>query len=178
MRPKPRSSCSLAHCLFRAVHHFNPVPSKIQRRSVGDRYIHAAAFVAHQFYRTQDNVIDLWLSVMASFQARATRDHNNRLLESRATQQEQLKTVVDDLDKSVFGLLRDIRAVTETDSMSDTQKVDVIRSLLDQGRSGAFERLKEDLATTGRDEGWFDVLEAGSLRLQNRLSPILGVSCR
>ena len=148
---------------------------QIQRRAAGDRYIHASAFIAHQFYRTQDNLIDLWLNVMASFQARATRDHNNRLLESRATQQEQLKTVVDDLDKSVFGLLRDIRGVTEADSMSDAQKVDAIRSLLDQGRSGAFERLKDDLAATGRDEGWFDVLEAGSLRLQNRLSPILRV---
>ena len=148
---------------------------QIQRRSVGDRYIHAAAFVAHQFYRTQDNLINLWLSVMAAFQARANRQHNDQLLEKRATQQEQLKTVVDDLDKSVFGLLRDIRGVTEADGMSDAQKVDAIRLLLDKGRSGAFERLKDDLAATGRDDSWFDVLEAGSLRLQNRLSPILRV---
>ena len=148
---------------------------QLRQRADNDRRIHAAAFVAHQFYRIHDNLIDLWLSVMASFQARATRDHKNRLLESRATQQEHLKTIVEDLDKSVFGLLRDIRGVTEADSMSDAQKVDAIRSLLDQGRSGAFERLKDDLATTGRDEGWFDVLEAGSLRLQNRLSPILRV---
>ncbi len=148
---------------------------QIQRRSLGDRYIHAAAFVAHQFYRTQDNLIDLWLSVMAAFQARANRQHNDQLLENRATQQEQLKTVVDNLDKSVFGLLRDIRGIAEAGGMSDAQKVDAIRSLLDQGRSGAFERLKDELAATGRDESWFDVLEARSLRLQNRLSPILRV---
>ena len=146
---------------------------QIQRRAASDRYIHAAAFLAHQFYRTQDNLIDLWLSVMASFQAKATREHNERLLESRAVQQEQLKTVVHDLDTSVFGLLRDIRGVTEADSMSDAQKVVAIRSLLDQGRFSAFEQLKDDLAATGRDESWFDVLEAGSLRLQNRLSPLL-----
>ena len=148
---------------------------QIHRRAAGDRYIHAAAFVAHQFYRTQDNLIDLWLSVMASFQAKATREHNEQLLESRAAQQEQLKAVVHDLDNSVFGLLRDIRCVTEADGMSDAQKVDAIRSLLDQGRSGAFEQLKDNLAATGRDQSWFDVLEAQSLRLQNRLSPILRV---
>ncbi|XAT59615.1 Tn3 family transposase [Rhodobacteraceae bacterium Araon29] len=146
---------------------------QIQRRATSDRHIHAAAFVAHQFYRTQDNLIDLWLSVMASFQAKAVREHNDRLLENRAAQQDQLKSVINDLDTSVFGLLRDIRDVTEADSMSDAQKVDSIRSLLDQGRSGAFDQLKDDLAATGQDEGWADVLETGSIRLQNRLSPLL-----
>ena len=148
---------------------------QIQRRTAGDRYIHATAFIAHQFYRTQDNLIDLWLSVMASFQTNVKRKHNEQLLESRKDQQDMIKTVVNDLDTSVFGLIRDIRNVTETDTMSDAQKVAAIRSLLDRGQSGAFEQLKEDLTATGRDQSWFDVLEAQSLRLQNRLSPILRV---
>lgn len=146
---------------------------QLKQRTDNDRRIHATAFVAHQFYRTQDNLIDLWLSVMASFHAKATRDHNDRLLENRAAQQKQIKSVINDLDTSVFGLLRDIRGVTEADGMSDTQKVSTIRALLDKGRSSAFEQLKDDLSATARDESWFDVLEAGSLRLQNRLSPIL-----
>ena len=78
---------------------------------------------------------------MASFQARVSREHNEQLLENRAAQQEQLKSVIDDLDTSVFGLLRDIRGVAEAGGMSDTQKVQAIRSLLDQARSDAFERL-------------------------------------
>ena len=95
---------------------------QIKQRTDNDRRIHATAFVAHQFYRTQDNLIDLWLSVMASFHAKATRDHNDRLLENRVAQQKQIKSVINDLDTSVFGLLRDIRGVTEADGMSDTQK--------------------------------------------------------
>ena len=146
---------------------------QLRQRTDNDRRIHATAFVAHRFYRTQDNLIDLWLSVMASFHAKATRDHNDRLLETRAAQQKQIRAVIDDLDTSVFGLLRDIRGVTEADGISDTQKVSTIRALLDRSRASAFERLKDDLSATARDESWFDVLEAGSLRLQNRLSPIL-----
>ena len=148
---------------------------QLRQRADNDRRIHAAAFIAHQFYRTHDNLIDLWLSVMASFHAKATREHNDRLLETRKEQQDQLKAVIDDLDTTVFGLLRDIRGVTEADGMSDAQKVDAIQSLLDQGQSSTFERLKDDLAATGGNQSWFDVLEAGSLRLQNRLSPILRV---
>ena len=114
---------------------------QLQQRADNDRRIHAAAFVAHQFYRTHDSLIDLWLSVMASFHAKATREHNDRLLEARKEQQDHLKAVIDDLDTTVLGLLRDIRGVTEAECMSDAQKVDAIQSLLDQGQSRAFERL-------------------------------------
>ena len=148
---------------------------QIHRREENDRYIHAAAFIGHQFYRTQDNLVDLWLSVMASFQTTANRMHNERLLDQRKAQQKQLKVVVDDLDSSVFGLIRDIRNVADAECLSDTQKVIDIRALLDRGESGAFEQLKDDLAATGQDQSWFDILEAQSLRLQNRLSPVLRV---
>ncbi len=148
---------------------------QIQRREDNDRYIHAAAFIGHQFYRSQDNMVDLWLSVMASFQTTANRVHNEHLLDQRKVQQKQLKAVVDDLDSSVFGLIRDIRNVTDAECLSDTQKVTDIRALLDRGKSSAFEQLKDDLAATGQDQSWFDILEAQSLRLQNRLSPVLRV---
>lgn len=146
---------------------------QIHRRESNDRYIHAAAFVAHQFFRMQDHLIDLWLSVMASFQTTAAREHKERLLENRKDQQEHLKAVVDHLDASVFGLIREIRSLTDADGLSDAQKITEIRTLLNRGQTGAFERLKADLHDTAQDESGYDVLETHSLRLQNRLSPIL-----
>ena len=95
------------------------------------------------------------------------------MLESRRRQQKHLKAVVDDLDTSVFGLIRDIRDVTEADGLSVAQKVADIRALPDRGLTGAFDRLKDDLAAAGKDRSWFDILEAQSLRSRNRLSPIL-----
>lgn len=148
---------------------------QIQRREANDRYIHAAAFVGHQFFRMQDHLLDLWLSVMASFQTAASREHKERVLEGHKKQQEQIKSVVDDLDASVFGLIKDIRNLTDADGLSDAQKVAAIRTLLDRGQSVAFERLKTDLCDTAQDQIWYDVLGAQSLRLQNRLSPILRV---
>lgn len=148
---------------------------QLQQRSEADRYIHAAAFVAHQFFRMQDNLVDLWLSVMASFQTTVSRDHKEQLLESRKDQQQRLKAAVDDLDTEVFGLIREIRRLTAADDLSDTQKVNAIRALLEGGRTGVFERLKAGLHDAGQDRGWHDVLEAHSLRLQNRLNQILRV---
>ena len=146
---------------------------QLQQRSDADRYIHASAFVVHQYFRMQDNLVDVWLSVMASFQKTAAREHKEHLLENRKGQQEQLKTVVDNLDESVFGLIREIRNLTDADGLSDAQKITKIRALLDSEQTGAFDRLKADLEAGGQDRTWFDILENHSLKLQNRLSPIL-----
>ena len=146
---------------------------QLQQRADSDRYIHAASFVAHQHFRMQDNLVDLWLSVMASFQTRAKREYKEKLLEHRKDHQEQFKAVIDDLDASVFGLIREICSLTEADGLSDAQKIVGIRTLLNRRRTGNFDRLKIDLEIAGQDQSWYDVLEAHSLKLQNRLSPIL-----
>ncbi|MBF0381801.1 MAG: Tn3 family transposase [Magnetococcales bacterium] len=148
---------------------------QIQRRETADRYIHATAFVAHQFYRIQDNLIDILLSVVASFQTAALREHKERSYEKRKEQNKRLKSLISDLDKSVFGLIHEIRQQTETEALSDTDKIRNIKMLLDQSRDGDFETLKSDLESSGDDQAYYEVLEERSLRLQNRLSPILKV---
>ena len=148
---------------------------QIHRREASDRYIHTAAFVAHQFFRSQDNLVDIWLSVMASFQTTASREHKEKLLENRKDQHQRLKAAVHDLDREVFGMIREIRRFASAGDLSDSQKVAAIRGVLEAEPSGAFERLKAGLDDAGQDRTWRDVLEAHSLRLQNRLNPILRV---
>jgi len=146
---------------------------QMQRRDRNDRHIHAAAFVAHQFHRCQDNMIDLWLSVMASFKSAAAREYQEALVQERKDQQRQIGIVVEGLDKSVFGVLRDIRSVMAAANLSNAEKVTATQTLLDQNKTDDFDRLKDDLAATASDTGWHDILEARSVKLQNRLSPLL-----
>lgn len=40
---------------------------QIHLRSLADRYIHAAAFVVHQYYRMQDNLVDIFVNIMTLF---------------------------------------------------------------------------------------------------------------
>lgn len=148
---------------------------QLHQRSESDRYIHAAAFVAHQFFRSQDNLVDIWLSVMASFQTATSREHKEKLLEDRKDQHQRLKTAVHDLDREVSGLIREIRRLASADDLSDSQKVAAIRGVLEGERTSVLDRLKTGLAEAGPDQSWHDVLEAHSLRLQNRLNPILRV---
>jgi len=148
---------------------------QLQQRSEADRYIHAAAFVAHQFFRSQDNLVDIWLSVMASFQTTASREHKEKLLEDRKDHHQRLRAAVHDLDREISGLIGEIRRLASADDLSDAQKVAAIRGALEGERTGALDRLKAGLDEDGPDRSWHDVLEAHSLRLQNRLNPILRV---
>lgn len=60
-----------------------------------------------------------------------------------------------------------------TANLTDAEKVVATTALLDQGQTNDFDKLKEDLATTANDAARYDILEARSLKLQNRLSPVL-----
>ena len=146
---------------------------QLQQRSQADRYLHAAAFVAHQFYRNQDNMIDLWLSIMASFKSTAAREYQETLAQDRKDQQRQIAAVVDNLDVSVFGVLRSIQSVMVAANMSDTEKVAAIEKLMAHSKIEDFDQLKGDLAQTASNASWYDIMEARSLKLQNRLSPVV-----
>ena len=146
---------------------------QMQRRARNDRYIHAAAFVAHQFYRCQDNMIDLWLSITASFKSTAAREYQETLAQDRKDQHRQIISVVDGLDVSVFGVLRSIQSVMAAANLSDAEKLSSIEKFLKHSKTEDFDRLKDDLAETASNDSWFDILEARSLKLQNRLNPVL-----
>ncbi len=143
------------------------------RREASDRYVHAAAFIAHQVFRIQDSLVGLWLSVMASFQTAADRGRRERLPETRKDRQDRIRSVVDGLDTGAFGLIREIRSLTEDDGLPDSLKAARIRALPERGRTVAFERLKADMSETGQDRSWSEVLESHSLKLQGRPGPIL-----
>ncbi|MFT5115585.1 MAG: TnpA family transposase [Parasphingorhabdus sp.] len=95
------------------------------------------------------------------------------MFEYRKAQNQQLKAVVDEMDTAVFGLIREIRSLTDNASLSDTLKVAQIRALLEQGKTESFEQLKTGLQQAGQAQAWYDILEKHSVRLQHRLSPIL-----
>jgi hypothetical protein len=48
---------------------------QLTRRDDPDRYLHVIAFIAHQFYRLQDNLVDVLLTSLRSFQSGAIREH-------------------------------------------------------------------------------------------------------
>jgi hypothetical protein len=146
---------------------------QLNQRSDEDRYVHVVAFIAHQYYRLQDNLVDVLLSVVQSFQNSAQREHKEQSYEQQKARNQSLSGLLSRLDGDVFDLLRQIGRYANDDALSDTEKLNKIRELLQGGKEEVYTELKTSLERGLNEGDYYDVLEERSLRLQNRVSPIL-----
>jgi hypothetical protein len=148
---------------------------QVARRGDQDRYLHVIAFVAHQYYGLQDNLVDGLLSTLQSFQNSAQREHKEQCYARREQRNESIKRLVDCLDEQLLGT----EAITEDEALSDAVKVERIRALLGVGDTDR-RKLEDELLTVKRElgtelskEDYYAVLETKSVRLQNRVSPVI-----
>jgi hypothetical protein len=74
---------------------------QLTRRDDPDRYLHVIAFIAHQFYRLQDNLVDVLLTSLRSFQNGAIREHKEQCYARREQQHEALKTLLGGLEPRI-----------------------------------------------------------------------------
>ena len=152
---------------------------QLNQRSEEDRYVHVIAFIAHQYYRLQDNLVDTLLSTVNSFQNGAKRDHKDWCYEQRKNQFGSLKILAVSLDVNVFDVLSQIREITQNDKADAISKLDRICKLLDTHNDNIpateqrWKALTQNLKNETGDSRYYDILEKRSVRLQNRVGPII-----
>jgi len=146
---------------------------QLNQRSDEDRYVHVIAFIAHQYYRLHDNLVDVLLNVVQAFRNTSQREHKEQIYSQRKMRNENLTGLLSRLDDDVFAVIRKIRELTHDDHLSDADKVCKIRSLLKDGKDDKLADLKAALKEELSEADYFEVLESRSLRLQNRVTPIL-----
>lgn len=154
---------------------------QLNQRDPKDRYIHVIAFIVHQYYRLQDNLVDTLLCAVNSFQNGAQRDHKEWCYTERKERNQSLKLIVARLDESLFGLLRHIREVTQDQESDTADKLTRICQLLDSHSDSIpqveqqWNSLKQSVIDETNEDRYSDILEERSVRLQNRASPIIKV---
>ena len=152
---------------------------QLTRRGAHERYLHLTAFIAHQYYRLHDNLVDVLLSSLRSFQNSAQCEHKDQCYVRREQRNDSLKTLVGFLDHGVLETFAKIKGVTEDSELSDTEKVQRISALLADNHvatsldADQIDELKAAVATELSEDDYYLILAAKSVRLQNRVSPIL-----
>src|ERR1700675_772103 len=152
---------------------------QLTRRDDPDQYLHVIAFIAHQFYRLQDNLVDVLLTSLRSFQNGAIREHKEQCYARREQQHEALKTLLGGLERGLVGTLTSIGSITEDQALSDTEKVTRIRALLATRETRRLleedpvAELKASLVSELDEDDYYKILEWKSVWIQNRVSPIL-----
>ena len=156
---------------------------QINQRGQEDRYVHVVAFIAHQYYRLQDNLVDTLLSTVKSFQNSVQRDYKDWCYIEHKERNQSIKSIVASFDENIFGLLIHIREVTQDNESDDANKLKRICSLLDAHNDSIpqaeqqWGSLKQSLISEAGEGRYYDILEERSVRLQNRVSTIIKALC-
>ena len=152
---------------------------QLTRRGDPDRYLHLLAFIAHQYYRLQDNLVDVLLASLRSFQNGAIREHKEQCYTHREQRNESLKALLGGLERGLVGTLTTIGSITEDRELSDAEKVTRIRTLLATRETRRIldqdpvAQLKASLVSELSEDDYYKILESKSVWIQNRVSPIL-----
>jgi len=151
---------------------------QMTRRQAEDRHLHIIAFIAYQYFRLQDNLIDVLLSSLQNYQNSALREHKEQCYLNRMRHTEAVRSLVD-IDERFLGTLSEIRTISHDEKIDDADKLEKIRTLLDANEADQsraeleISSLKEKLGNDFNANDYYLVLESRSVRIQNRVNPIL-----
>lgn len=149
--------------------------SNMRCRADDDIHVHLVAFIAHQYYRLHDNLVDVLLKSVQTFENATLREHRDWCFDERKRHEHVTESLLDDLDASVFQVLRQIREAVSDDLLSDQEKVARIGLLVrpEQTAETKSRELRASLVNDAGDDHHFDILESRSVRLQNQVAGIL-----
>ena len=151
---------------------------QLARRTDPDRYLHVIAFIAHQLYRMQDNLVDTLLTTLQSHQNACQREHKDNCYARRHQRDDQLAGLLETIDSSIVRVLRRIKQVVHDPTLTDTEKVGQVCHLLpadNDNEPAAVVTLRQELDAGRGNNDYHDILERRSLKLQNRIGPIIRV---
>ena len=149
--------------------------TNLRRRADEDVHVHLVAFIAHQYYRLHDNLVDVLLTSVKAFENATLREHRDWCFDERKRHEQATQGLLDDLDASVFQVLRQIREAVADALLSDKEKVARIGLLVrpEQTAEEKSRELRASLVKDAVDDHYFDILESRSVRLQNQVGGIL-----
>ncbi len=114
---------------------------------------------------------------MQSYKNSTKREHRDSCYEINKQRDKSLKSLLNSLDENVFSVLSDIGDVVKSCERTDAEKIRSIQALLDNTSNSTekSEDLKISLSKTNNEKLYLEILKGRSVRLQNRISPIIKV---
>ncbi len=146
---------------------------QVARRTDEDRYLHVIAFIAHQYFRLQDNLVDVLLSSVQSYRNTVQREHKEQRYANRKQRNQLIKTLMGYLDENLLRILSEIQLITNDQSLGNAKKVEQISTLLQSQDTQKLDDLRTELAGELGEEDYFAILGSRSVRIQNRVSQII-----
>src|SRR5215470_10967632 len=152
---------------------------QVARRADDNRHLHLVCFIIHQFLRLHDVLIDILLLSVQSTLSACEREYKERCYIGRTDQRQALHTLVDEVSERLGNPLAAIETIAFSEQLTDTEKVCHIQAILSQGQeqrrtmTSQLLEVQHQSPETNEDIEYHAVLEAKSLKLQNRVADIV-----
>jgi TnpA family transposase len=152
---------------------------QVSRRADDDRHLHLVCFIAHQFLRLHDVLIDILLLAVQSTLHACEREYKERYCRGRPDQRHALHTLVEDVNEGISTPLAHIERIAFCEELTDAEKVRHIQVVLLQGQEqrrtveAHLLEVQQQSHDTNEDADYYAVLESKSLKLQNRVADIV-----
>ena len=116
----------------------------LRRRADENIQVHLVAFIAHQYYRLHDNLVDVLLTSVRTFENATLREHRDWCFDQRKRHEHATEGLLDDLDTSVFQILRQIREAVADGRRARSARHDLARKSALRRRAARRHRLREN----------------------------------
>ena len=152
---------------------------QVARRTDDNRHLHLVCFIIHQFLRLHDVLIDILLLSVQSTLSACERAYKERCYTGRTDQRHAWHTFAEEVSERIGNPLAAIETIAFSEQLTDTEKVYHIQAILSQGQEQrrAIEsqllEVQQQSPETNEDIEYHAVLEARSLKLQNRVADIM-----
>jgi len=152
---------------------------QVSRRAEDDRHLHLVCFIAHQFLRLHDMLIDILLLAVQQVLNTCQREHKERYYTARLAQRSTLRTLVTEVDHGLCGPLTMIETIAFSEQFSAPEKVGRIQAVFSSGQAQrraaevSLRELTQQVRDGTEDADYYEVLTAQSVRLQNRVADIV-----
>ncbi len=152
----------------------------LRRRSQADRHLHLIAFVAHQYYTLQDNLIATLLSSVKAAENTAAREHKDWCYAERKSQAAKLTARIAAFETHFETAMATLKRVFDAHDLTDGEKLTSLELLLFPAEAAPvlsdeiLRGMKEDAEVAGDDGAqYYKFLEGKSRRLQHRAAGVL-----
>lgn len=149
---------------------------RIKRREEKDRYLHLITFIAFQYAKLHDILVEIWLKVISSFNSSSKREHKDKCYEFRHQHAKRIKDCIENAIIQNQGL-KAIHTIYKKENFSIAKKYKQIGNILDNllATIKNLDEISSEEKAHYTNSGYFRILEKKSLSLQSKLNPILKV---
>lgn len=152
---------------------------QISNRPNENRYLLLIMFIVYQTFKQHDALIDTLLSAVQATLNAAGKEHKESYYQEREGRKQSFLKLATNLKSRFNGTLSQIKGIIADRHLTATKKVEAIEVLLSEPVSkpdrteDEIDDFTQDLSTVHQGRDYHTVLEALSIKLQNRVAEIV-----